>query len=86
MCQRAVRRRRCRLTSAVTFSSYDEDDEVFVILNEEGIPLSDGPGYKLDELCPDAEYETTKNAIERGLDVFGEVAWKDLLHFMNNHS
>ncbi|MGH9459689.1 MAG: hypothetical protein ACRD1X_00600 [Vicinamibacteria bacterium] len=57
-------------------------DEVYVLLDEEGEPLLAGERFGIDQLDPDKEYETLKNAIEMGLDALGAGEWSALLEFM----
>ena len=62
--------------------AFGEDDEVWVLLGEDGEPLVDGERFKLEELDPDEEYETIENAIQLGLQSFGSGDYKELRAFM----
>jgi hypothetical protein len=62
--------------------AFDEDDEVWVLLDEDGEPLVDGKRFKLADLDPDQEYETIENAIELGIQSLGSGDWKELRSFM----
>lgn len=58
--------------------SFGEEDETYVLLDEEGEPLRDGARFKLAELTSDEEYETIENAIQAGLAEFGKGDWESL--------
>jgi hypothetical protein len=58
--------------------AFGEDDELYVLLDEEGEPISDGERFSLRELDPDEEYETVKNAIQLGLDGLGRGDWNSV--------
>jgi hypothetical protein len=62
--------------------AFDEADELWVLLDEEGEPLLDGERFKLADLDPDQEYEAIANAIELGLQSLGSGDWKKLLLFI----
>ena len=59
-----------------------DSDEVYVRLDEEGEPLVAGERFGIDQLDPDEEYETFKNAIQLGLDALGAGKWSALLEFV----
>ena len=62
-------------------SSYGEEDEIWVLLDDNGEPLLSGPRFHTSELDPDpdVEYETIENAIQLGLKDFGAGDW-EILH------
>jgi hypothetical protein len=53
--------------------SFNEADEIWVLVDDDYNLLVDGPYLKVDELGddPEVEYATLKNAIELGLEAFG---------------
>jgi hypothetical protein len=62
--------------------AFDEDDEVWVLLDEDGKPLVDGERFKLADMDPDQEYDTVENAIQFGIQSFGSGDYKELRRFM----
>ena len=50
-----------------------EDDELWVLLDEEGEPLVEGPKFRPDELQEDEEYDCVWSAIHAGLDALGVI-------------
>lgn len=62
--------------------SFGEADELYVRLDEQGYPLQDAAKLRLDQLSPDEEYETARNAIQLGLDALGHGGWEDLHELM----
>jgi hypothetical protein len=62
--------------------AFGEDDEVWVLLGEDGKPLVDGERFKLADMDPDQEYETIENAIQSGIQSFGSGDWKELRALM----
>jgi len=66
--------------------SFGAEDEVWVPVDEEGLPVKDGPVYKETELLPGEEYETIQNAIELGIQEMPQtLGWQDLLRFITKH-
>ena len=64
--------------------AFGEEDELFVGVDEAGMPLESSPVYRLEELDPDVEYETKTNAIQLGLDASGLCDWETLFRFMTS--
>jgi hypothetical protein len=62
--------------------AFDEADEVYVLLDEDGEPLVDGERFKLADMDSDHEYDTIENAIELGLQSLGSGDWEKLLSFI----
>lgn len=64
---------------------FDEEDEVYVLLGEDGMPQVNGRYFRYAELDPDAEYDTLFNAIQLGLEQMGASnVWPRLLQLMND--
>jgi hypothetical protein len=64
---------------------FDEDDEVYVLLGEDGMPLVQGKQFRYADLDPDEEYDTLYNAIQLGLDEMALAQiWPRLLDLINN--
>ena len=58
-----------------------EEDEIFVLLDDDGEPIVDGRRFafeELDDLGPDEEVETTQNAIQLGLKLVDVAEWREL--------
>ena len=62
--------------------AFEEADEVYVLLDEDGEPLVDGERLKLAGMDSDQEYDTIENAIELGLQSLGSGDWEKLLSFI----
>jgi len=62
--------------------AFDEADEVYVLLDEDGEPLVDGERFKLAGMDSDQEYDTIENAIELGLKSLCSGDWEKLLSFI----
>ncbi len=58
--------------------SFDDDDEVWVPIDEAAEALGDGPHLKASELEPDEEYATIYNAVQLGLAALGQGSWDDV--------
>lgn len=52
-------------------SSFGEDDEIWVPLDEEGRHILDAGMFKLSELDDEVEYDTLRTAIDLGLQAMG---------------
>jgi hypothetical protein len=66
--------------------SFGAEDEVWVPVDEEGLPFKDGPVYKETELLRGEEYETIQNAIELGIQELPQtLGWQDLLRFITKN-
>jgi hypothetical protein len=63
-------------------ASYSEDDERYVLLDDDGHPLVGGEQCSLTQLDDALEYETLTSAIELGLAHLGNLSWPALLNFM----
>jgi hypothetical protein len=61
---------------------FTDRDELFVPLDEAGLPVTSQPQLKFAELAPDKEYETIQNAVELGLASLGRGQWSDLKRLM----
>ena len=61
---------------------FGEADELYVPLDEQGLPRREAEPLRADQLAPEEEYETIQNAIEQGLKAFGLGNWDELLRFM----
>lgn len=59
--------------------TYTGEDELFVPLDDEGMPVTGAPPINAADLDPDEEYETAVNAIELGLRDLGAGDWPRLL-------
>lgn len=61
---------------------FTERDEIFVLLDDKGYPLTDGARFRFDELDhlpDDKEYETCQNAIEAGIENLGfSITWEEI--------
>jgi hypothetical protein len=66
--------------------AYGEEDEIWVLLDDDGAPDMSGPRLRVDQLDPDpdVEYETIENAIQLGLRDFGWERWRLLHHFIGS--
>jgi hypothetical protein len=65
-------------------AEFGEEDELWVPLDANGHPISDGPRLTLAQLDPDREYETAANAIQLGFATMGHAdAWPELRRFMS---
>src|SRR5262249_10433231 len=60
---------------------FGNDDELFVMLDDQGMPLREGRKYKESELdaLQDDEFEVFQNALELGCEQSGFCSWR-LLH------
>ncbi len=60
--------------------SFDEADELWVPLAEDGEPMAEAAPLHLSELRDDEEYETSMNAIDLALEQVGvgELNWRTL--------
>lgn len=58
--------------------SFDEKDEVYVLVDDNGTPLNDGQKYHVDELSDEGDYETIQNAIDLGLQALGMGTWDEV--------
>jgi hypothetical protein len=63
-------------------SVFGEADELFVPLDERGLPRTNEKPLRADQLAPDEEYETIQNAIQQGLKALGRGSWNDLFRLM----
>jgi hypothetical protein len=63
-------------------ASYGEDDERYVLLDDDGQPPVGAEQCSLAQLDSAQEYETITSAIELGLAHLGKVSWPALLSFM----
>ncbi|BAY11360.1 hypothetical protein [Calothrix sp. NIES-2098] len=66
-------------------SSFDENDEIWVLLDEEGEPLIDGERFSINSMKDDEEYETICNAIDLGLQALGIENWHEVYSFITSH-
>jgi hypothetical protein len=64
--------------------SFGEDDEVYVLLDEDGEPIPEGERFSLQDLDPDEEYETIKNAIQLGLEGLGRGDWPSVFDLITS--
>jgi hypothetical protein len=62
--------------------SFGEKDELYVEVDEQGLPMASSPLYTPEQLDPTLEYETKKNAIELGLEDFGTGDWESIMDFV----
>jgi len=58
--------------------AFGEQEELFVPLDERGEPTAGAAPVRRWERDPDAEYETSKNAIQLGLEALGAGEWEQL--------
>jgi hypothetical protein len=60
---------------------FTNDDELYVMLNDDGMPLRDGRRYQESEFddLPDEEFEVFQNALELGCEQSAFCSWQ-LLH------
>jgi hypothetical protein len=65
-----------------TQSAFGDTDELYVPLDESGMPVLSAQPLHVDALRSDEEYETVKNAIQLGLDVVGVNQWERLFTLM----
>jgi hypothetical protein len=67
----------CGVRAAVLYEhgqpsrEFGQDDELWVLLDEEGEPLVEGSKFRPDELREDEEYTCLWSAMHAGLDVLG---------------
>ena len=66
--------------------SFNLNDEIWVMLDEDGQPIIDGKQFTIEQIADDDddEYETIYNAIQLGLDLLGihKIVWKDVHSFI----
>ncbi|OUL27871.1 hypothetical protein BV378_08955 [Nostoc sp. RF31YmG] len=65
--------------------SFDENDEIWVLLNEEGNPLIDGENFSINSMKDDEEYETICNAIQLGLQALGVENYNEVYSFITSN-
>ena len=65
-----------------TQSTFGDADELYVALDESGMPVLSAQPLHVDELRSDEEYETVKNAIQLGLDAVAVNQWERLFTLM----
>ena len=59
--------------------AFDENDELYVPLRQDGDPDLEHAPLAVTDLSPDCEYETVKNAIQLGLEQLGVLAaWDEV--------
>lgn len=65
---------------------YDENDELFVLIDEDGEPIIDGLRFQQSEFEPDEEYETIINAIQLGFEKVNidKQEWDSFFDLINN--
>lgn len=63
-------------------SVFGEADELYVPLDERGLPRATEEPLRADQLAPDEEYETIQNAIQQGLKALGHGSWNALFRLM----
>ena len=63
-------------------STFGETDELYVPLDDQGLPKIEVEPLHVDQLDPDQEYETVQNAIQRGLDALGDAQWEPLFRLI----
>ncbi|MDZ8051425.1 MAG: hypothetical protein RMX68_004135 [Aulosira sp. ZfuVER01] len=64
-------------------SSFDEKDEIWVLLDEEN-PLIDGARFSINSMKDDEEYESICNAIGLGLHALGLENWHEVYPFITS--
>jgi len=68
---------RCGMSSAHRFrggslvESFGEDNELWVLLDEDGYPLHDGERYTVDQLDDNEEYDCIHTGVDAGLLALG---------------
>ncbi|MBH8575127.1 hypothetical protein I8752_19330 [Nostocaceae cyanobacterium CENA369] len=62
--------------------SFDANDEIWVLLNEEGNPLIDGQKFSINSMNDDEEYETIYDAIQLGFQVLGLDNYNEVYSFI----
>lgn len=64
--------------------SFDLEDEIWVITDEDGEPIVDGKKFTIEQIKDDdeEEYETIYNAIQLGLESLGVNAWSEVHSFI----
>lgn len=63
---------------------FDIHDELYLILDEDGEPDKNRELIPYSEMLEEEEYETSKNAIDLGLEqIYSNLRWKELKEFLN---
>lgn len=57
--------------SGALVRSFDEEDELWVLLDDNGDPIVDGERFSNDQLDDDEEYDCIQSAIDAGLAALG---------------
>ncbi|SRR6266496_5368397 len=71
--------------NGTVYKAFDEDDEIYVLLDEDGTPLVNGQQFQYADLDPNEEYDTLYNAIQLGLEEMRLApVWPRLLELINN--
>ena len=65
--------------------SFDENDEIWVLLDEKGNPLIDGEKFSINSLKDDEEYETIWNAIQLCLQALGVENYNEVYSFITSN-
>jgi hypothetical protein len=65
-------------------SVFGETDELYVPLDERGLPRTNEKPLRADQLAPGEEYETIENAIQQGLKALGRGSWSELFRLMTS--
>jgi hypothetical protein len=64
--------------------SFGETDELYVPLDERGMPIGTAKALPADQLDPTVEYETSTNAIQLGLRSLAADGWDSLFAVMTS--
>ncbi|OUL33864.1 hypothetical protein BV372_15195 [Nostoc sp. T09] len=70
---------------SLPMSSFDENDKIWVLLDEEGNPLIDGERFSINSMKDDQEYETICNAIQLGLQALGVEDCNEVYSFITSN-
>jgi hypothetical protein len=64
---------------------FGEEDEEWVQVDRQGVPVAGGSPVSVGEIDPDKAYSVTRNAIAIGLEALGRGNWQEIYQaFMSN--